>query len=162
MGSLWVPDHEGRHAWKAGVLDCDLISSIASEAGGAAGGAVVSCSADGNVRGHRAGPGSSNPAPFPLLQSHSWTTCPPGRKSISTVGADNHAGAGAEWAMWCALLLWAGPLSPPAPPTPQAPLIKLTLVVSSMWLCVRQPAPLLQLCSSALVPTDVPLHIILG
>lgn len=67
MGSLWVPDHEGRHAWKAGVLDCDLISSIASEAGGAAGGAVVSCSADGNVRGHRAGPGSSNPAPLPSI-----------------------------------------------------------------------------------------------
>lgn len=53
------------------------------------------------------------------------------------------------------------PTSPPYPPGPSS-LIKLTLVVSSMWLCVRQPAPLLQLCSSALVPTDVPLHIILG
>lgn len=109
------------------------------------------------------GLGSSN-TPFPPLQGHSWTTCPPGRKSISTVGADSHAGAGAEGHVLCSAAQGRA-FQPSSPPGPSS-LINLTLVVSSMWFCVvssSSPSALLfspshHSCSSSHLPGRKPLQ----
>lgn len=107
------------------------------------------------------GPGSSNPAPHPpslhcraahgllaLLAENLFLQL--GLTAMRELG---------QRAMCCALLLWAGPLSPPVPPGPSS-LINLTLVVSSMWLCViSSSSPAAQLFSP--VTTAVPLHILL-
>lgn len=63
-----------------------------------------------------------------LLQGRSWITCPPGRKFISTIGADSRCTSG----------VWEGQgsLSPSVP----CALIKLTLAVCKLWpVCALRP-----------------------
>lgn len=115
---------------------------------------LLAVSEKGAGRGQ--GPGPSNPPPLRRRAAHGLPALL-AEDILLQLGLTDGPAEPCRGPCGVLAALGRASLSPPVPSGPSS-LIKLTLVVSGLWLCVRQPAPLLAVLLLSPAHRSAPLH----